>query len=329
MTQDVSPIPEARPWKKAIPEARDRLQSKILVWIAVPVLCWLAFETRTESFADHRTVAYLEQVFAVSIFFALATWRMRAATWFAAFTGAVICFLITLYTGPLVGLFMHGGGSIFHSCLTPLIFLFLLTFSATRFRRERKSEASSAEHRRGRTTAQIVANLGVAGALSSYWGFFGVSLVMGYGGTITGSLHSVLDGMVIYNLPVLAALAEATADTVSSEIGQAFGGKTYLLASFRQVPPGTDGAVSLIGTTAGIMAAAIVAYVGIPASGLDLSSCTLVFASGVLGLLFDSVLGATVERKGWLGNDLVNFTSTAFAALVSMIGIRLFDGLMR
>jgi len=34
----------------------------------------------------------------------------------------------------------------------------------------------------------------------------------------------------------------------------------------------------------------------------------------VFGLLFDSVLGATLERRGWLNNDGVNFLSTASAA---------------
>ncbi len=48
------------------------------------------------------------------------------------------------------------------------------------------------------------------------------------------------------------------------------------------------------------------------------------------GLFFDSLLGATVERKGWLGNDLVNFASTAFSAGVALVAIRLGgDGLVR
>ena len=33
-------------------------------------------------------------------------------------------------------------------------------------------------------------------------------------------------------------------------------------------------------------------------------------AGGVLGLLFDSVPGATLEERGWLNNDAVNFLST-------------------
>jgi uncharacterized membrane protein len=42
-----------------------------------------------------------------------------------------------------------------------------------------------------------------------------------------------------------------------------------------------------------------------------------VFGAGIGGLVFDSWLGATVERRGWLGNDLVNFSSTVFAAGVA------------
>jgi uncharacterized membrane protein len=37
-------------------------------------------------------------------------------------------------------------------------------------------------------------------------------------------------------------------------------------------------------------------------------------AGGVFGLFFDSLLGATLERRGWLNNDAVNFLSTASAA---------------
>jgi uncharacterized membrane protein len=49
----------------------------------------------------------------------------------------------------------------------------------------------------------------------------------------------------------------------------------------------------------------------------------------VAGLLFDSVLGATLERRGWLGNDWVNFASTAFAALLAYMLTRHTGGMAR
>jgi uncharacterized membrane protein len=61
--------------------------------------------------------------------------------------------------------------------------------------------------------------------------------------------------------------------------------------------------------------------IALPAFAPDLRIFVFVqlFLAAAAGLFFDSLLGATVERKGWLGNDLVNFTSTAFAALLAAL----------
>ena len=220
--------------------------------------------------------------------FALLVWRLRSATPPAAVAGAVICVTLSrtcdARSGPLTSPL-----PLVSPMIAALALLFVLTFAATRFRRSAKETRGVAEERRGRRAAQIIANLSVA-ALFAAAGF---------------------------HAGALAALAEAAADTVSSEIGQALGGPTWMLTTGRRVQPGTDGGISLRGTAAGLLAASLVAFAG----GVKPWSWHLVLTaaiSGGAGLLFDSLLGATVERRGWLGNDLVNLTSTLFAALLGV-----------
>ena len=325
------------PWTKNIPPARDRLQSQILVGIAVPVLCYLIFSEFQFLLkilsAEHgplsllglargsfipsqgRYDSFFAQIAAVSAIFALAAWRLRAATAMASVCGGMICLLIStnLNTVP--------GASVFHSGLAPLLLLFVFTFGATCLGRERNAATRLAESRSGRNAAQVIANLGIAAFFSSMTGWYIVAKC-GWFGEFMGDGAIARAYFAIPYLPMLAALAEATADTVSSEIGQAFGGTPFLFTTLRRVPPGTDGAISLYGTLAGIAAAAIIAAVGAPAMGMSATECSVAFAAGVAGFFFDSLLGATMERKGWLGNDLVNFASTAFAAALSLLAIR-------
>jgi uncharacterized protein (TIGR00297 family) len=55
----------------------------------------------------------------------------------------------------------------------------------------------------------------------------------------------------LFTLAYAAAVATAAADTCSSEVGKAYGRRTFLITTFRPVPPGTEGAVSLEGTLGG------------------------------------------------------------------------------
>jgi uncharacterized protein (TIGR00297 family) len=232
----------------------------------------------------------------VSLTFGLVVWAVRAATLGGVFSGSAICLAVILGA--------QGG-------IWPLIALFVLTFAATRAGRRKKEQAGLAESRRGRTAGQVIANLGVAGLVGilGYLGFLDMILpVAGY----------FMWTVVLVPVLLTAALCEATADTVSSEIGQAFGGTPRLVTNFRAVPPGTDGAVSARGTLAGMAAALVVALVAMFAMRMTVTHMAVAWLGGVAGLWFDSLLGATIERRGWVGNDAVNFNSTAFAVLVAV-----------
>lgn len=310
---------------KPIPPARDRLQSKILVWMAVPLLCYLVAEESWPLLtAGHYPRADFCMASAISLFFALLVWRLKAATAMGAWCGGITCLLVTeSFQRVLITTInpLRPTPSILHSGISPLFLLFVVTFEATKLGREQKENAGLGESRQGRTAAQVIANLGIAAIMASMCGEWIYDLVVG-GWSFDGQHDMFVRFTAVFLVPMLAALAEATADTVSSEIGQAFGGVPIMLTTLRRVPPGTDGAISLYGTLAGIAAAALIAATGAPALGMSLAECLVAFVAGAAGLFFDSLLGATIERKGWINNDLVNFTSTAFAAALALLAIR-------
>jgi uncharacterized protein (TIGR00297 family) len=117
-------------------------------------------------------------------------------------------------------------------------------------------------------------------------------------------------------LAYAAAVATAAADTCSSEVGKAYGRRTFLITTLRPVPPGTEGAVSLEGTVGGLLGGMLVAFTGTTFGLYGAMAALLVGAAGLVGSLAESVLGTVAERKGWMGNDLLNATNTAIGALV-------------
>ncbi len=296
-------LPDTRPLK-TIPPARDRRQSQILVWIVTPLISLACAQLIYLTILGYPSWALqLVKILALSVAFALTAWALRAATPAAAFIGGMICLLVTFYSGAI--------RSPLHSALAPLIALFALTFLATRVGRKKKSERGLAESRNGRRASQVIANLGVVALFSNLVGYNFITWLITHDAK-TSDINSNWYPSII----ILAALAEATADTVSSEIGQAFGGKPILLTTFRPAPIGRDGAISLAGTCAGILAAAAVAGVGTWSMHLHADQFLIALTAATLGLFFDSLLGATLEHRGYLGNDLVNFASTAFAAAI-------------
>jgi uncharacterized protein (TIGR00297 family) len=124
-------------------------------------------------------------------------------------------------------------------------------------------------------------------------------------------------------LAYAAAVATAAADTCSSEVGKAYGRRTFLITSLRPVPPGTEGAVSLEGTLGGFFGALAVGATGVVTGLFAWPAALLVAVAGLLGSLAESVLGTVAERRGWMDNNLLNAANTAIGALVITLIVRL------
>lgn len=232
--------------------------------------------------------------FTLGVWLAFLTWKLRAATPAAALTGGLITFTLYAATPGL------------RTALWPLLALLLLTLAATRFGRARKQALGVAEGRRGRNAAQVAANLGPA-----------VLATVPLGLARLISLPGVFSPTAM-RIALAAALAEAAADTLSSELGEVLGGEPRLLTTLRRVPAGTDGAISFAGTLAGIAAAVVIAAVASFVFQLTPGQGTAVALAAIAGLFLDSLLGALLERPGWLNNDAVNFLSSVAAAVLSM-----------
>lgn len=277
-------------------------QSKLILLIVCPWVA-IALFLVTRDWLNGDTPEVVWWTIGLSGFLGLLAWLARSGTSGAAMMGALIAATLMFATTP-------SPYDPFRSALVPVIVLLILTSLATRFGRRHKERLGIAEQRHGRVASQVCANLGVAALVSQT----PVQIFLIDNGLLAASTTEPLHVFV----PALAALAEAAADTVSSEIGQVLGGTPRLITTLRRVEPGTDGGITIAGTLAGIVAAGIVTVPGSWFLDATSSMLAIAWAGGVFGLLFDSLLGATLERWGRLNNDAVNFLSTLSAAAFSL-----------
>ena len=217
----------------------------------------------------------------------------------AAFTALAYVLGMVSRGGALGGFVV---GSLIYASLGPQGFAVLALFVVggsllTRLGYRSKQRAGTAQESGGRRGAKnALANCAVA---------------------VLCAALAALTGDPSFTAAFVASLGAAFADTAESEVGQIYGRTPHLVTTFKRVRPGTDGAVSLPGTLAGVAAATVTAALGL-ALGLvgDPGEMLLVALAAFVGTGADSLIGALTPRAG---NELTNLLCTLTAATLVVL----------
>lgn len=131
-------------------------------------------------------------------------------------------------------------------------------------------------------------------------------------------------GLLRFDVAVLlfvASVGAAASDTLASEMGMV-SEKTYLIINFKKVQPGTDGGISLYGEIWALFGALytfVVAQAVFYISNYDLYSLSITLLGISIAFVscqVDSVLGATLERKGLMGKSMVNLSAISISTII-------------
>jgi uncharacterized protein (TIGR00297 family) len=117
---------------------------------------------------------------------------------------------------------------------------------------------------------------------------------------------------------LVTALVAGSSDTVASEIGKAWGRRTWSALTLRPVAPGTIGGMSLEGTAAGMIAALALAVLAAALGLVPLAATWAIATGATVAMLAEGILGAALEPRGILDNDVLNFLDTLFAAAIAL-----------
>lgn len=227
--------------------------------------------------------------FSDPLFWALPALAFAATTAVALghldYRGAVAGYLASL------SVFLGGGLPILI-----LLGVFFVTGSfATALNTRKKAALGVAQENKGRrSVANVLANGGVAAVIGLIaWGWPAQSHFLQY--------------------MMAASLASATSDTLSSEMGNIYGSSYWRILGFQPGVRGEDGVISPEGTAFGLLGSALIAIAFALMSGWG-AVVLGIGAAGFMGNLVDSILGGSLQQRGYLDNHGVNLVSTLSAA---------------
>jgi uncharacterized protein (TIGR00297 family) len=211
-------------------------------------------------------------------------YSVRAVDRWGAVVGVLLATVLYAYAG-WPGLLMLGG-------------VMVLGMGVTRMGHVRKEALGVAEGRGGRRgVGSVVANAGA--------------------GVAFAFLAAATPYSEAFTIAMVAAFATALFDTTATEVGQAFGRRHVLVTTWRAVPEGTTGGVSVVGTMAGFVGATVLVGVGW-SMGLIAGAAVLAIIIGAFcGSTLESFLGAMMGKGSRTDHHLRNLANTVAGAGVA------------
>ncbi len=146
-----------------------------------------------------------------------------------------------------------------------------------------------------------------------------------WGSAFTGAICALLTLIVpaswipVLTLAYVASFSTKLSDTTASEIGKAYGKRTFLVTTLQPVPRGTEGAISLEGTLAGLVGALVIASLAWGLGLISIIGVVICVISAFIANYIESLIGAKwQENVAWLTNEVVNGINTTFGALFAV-----------
>jgi uncharacterized protein (TIGR00297 family) len=178
-----------------------------------------------------------------------------------------------------------------------MLAFFILGSAATKYKFEYKKRIGVQQGQSGaRGYRNVFANGIVAAAAAVLYGIF---------------LQPVF--IVMY----VGCVATAAADTLASEIGVT-GGIPYMITNFKEVPIGTNGGVTLVGETVALFGGLAVSLVAFLLNVITPEMAAICTIAGFVGTNIDSLVGATLENEGYIGNAGTNLLATIGGGIFAM-----------
>jgi uncharacterized membrane protein len=209
-----------------------------------------------------------------------------------------------------------------------VMFYFLVGSGVTRIGKAQKEAEGIAEKRSGARGPENVWGSALTATLCAL-GVLALSIlgetsqILGETGKIlgeTGKMPVPQDAIALLLLGYVASFCTKLSDTCASEIGKAYGKRTFLITTLQPVPRGTEGAVSLEGTLAGIAGSVAIALLAWVVGLINLTEIAFCIIAAFIATNIESVIGATVQSKfEWLTNEVVNFFNTLIGAIVAIL----------